>query len=270
MNISPSDFTRLVTFIRSKYGINLEKKQHLIQARLSDVIIADGFTSFSDYTNHIITHQNEKDIETMLNVLTTNYTYFMRETAHFDYFRDTILPWLEQTKKNKVLSIWSAGCALGQEPYTLSMILKDHFRNKPGWDTRILATDISIKALNQASRGIYSEETIATLPSTWKNHYFTKVHGSDEYSVNAELKSNVIFRHFNLMDPISFKLKFDVIFCRNVMIYFDKETRDDLTARYFNATAPGGYLFVGHSEGFTTSNNGYQYVMPAAYRKPIQ
>ncbi len=269
MTISPSDFTRLVTFIKSKYGINLEKKQHLIQARLSDVIISAGFSSFSEYTDHIISRQNEKDIETMLNMLTTNYTYFMRETAHFDYFRDTILPWLEQTKKNKVLSVWSAGCALGQEPYTLSMILKDHFRNKPGWDTRVLATDISVKALNQASSGIYSDETIATLPSEWKNKYFTKLPNSNEYKVIDELKSNVIFRHFNLMDPISFKLGFDVIFCRNVMIYFDKETRDNLTNRFFNATLPGGYLFVGHSEGFTTSNNGYKYVIPAAYRKPM-
>ena len=268
MQLSDQDFKRLVTFIKSNYGINLEQKRQLIVGRLSNTLISMGYNSFQDYIDHILTKKDPKEIELMLNKLTTNYTYFYREGDHFDYFRDTALPYLEETKKDRMLSIWSAGCSFGQEPYTLSMILKEYFGRKvPQWDTRILATDISQNALKAAMQGVYDEESLSALPAGWKQKYFKKTTEPGVFQVSDTLKNNVIFKTFNLMDPIRFKLKFDVIFCRNVMIYFDQPTKEALVQRFYDATVPGGYLFIGHSEGLNRSVTPYKYLMPAAYRK---
>lgn len=266
--LSQKDFRRLVSFVKANYGINLEQKHQLITGRLSNVITSMGFTSFEEYIDYILSKKNPEDIEVMLNKLTTNYTFFMREEAHFDYFRHTVLPWLEETRKNRVLSIWSAGCSSGQEPYTLSMLIKEHFGSKASmWDTRILATDISQNVLGAAAAAQYEAESLKNLPAGWKEKYFTKSSKPGYYTVSDSIKSNVIFRRFNLMDPIRFKLKFDVIFCRNVMIYFDQPTKEALIQRFYNATVPGGYLFIGHSESLPKGNTNYNYVIPAAYRR---
>lgn len=268
LTITDKDFQRLVTFVKSNYGINLQQKRQLILGRLSNIILAMGYADFSEYIDHLLTTKNRDDIEIMLNKLTTNYTYFMREETHFQYFTNTVLPWLESTKKNKVLSIWSAGCSSGQEPYTISMLIKEYFGSKASmWDTRVLATDISQNALNAAKVAVYDEESLSKLPSGWKQKYFTRTNEPGVYAVSDALKSNVIFKTFNLMEPIKFKIKFDIIFCRNVMIYFDQPTKDALVRRYYDYTAPGGYLFIGHSESLNKADNPYNYIQPAIYRK---
>ncbi len=146
------------------------------------------------------------------------------------------------------------------------MYLKEYFGAKASqWDTRILATDISRKILTSAVTANYSSESVSTLPASWQQKYFVK--SGNGYSVTPALKQNVIFKTFNLMDPITFKKKFDLIFCRNVMIYFDQATKDALVRRFYNATLPGGHLFIGHSEGLTKATCPYEYVQPAIYRK---
>lgn len=267
--LEESDFNRLHKFIHSNYGINLSKKKQLIEGRLTATLTSYGYTSFKDYVDFILTKANSNDIDIMLNKLTTNYTYFLRERTHFDYFENTILPQLAKTKKDRVLSIWSAGCSSGQEPYTISMILKDFFGKDAGkWDTRVLATDISQNVLAKAQTAVYDKESLKDVPEVWLNKYFKKCANGIEYEVADNIKSNVIFRTFNLMDPIKFKIKFDVIFCRNVMIYFDQETKDALVERYYNATNPGGHLLIGHSETINKNISKYKYIMPATYRKP--
>ena len=268
LTLNENDFRKLITFIKGRYGIDLSQKRQLIIGRLSNTVVSMGYSTFTEYIEHILSQKNPQDIELMLNKLTTNYTFFLRESAHFDYFRDTVLPYLEKTKRDHVLSIWSAGCSSGQEPYTLSMILKEYLGSKAGnWDTRVLATDISQNALKAAASGIYDEESLSAIPSAWKQKYFKRTNEAGVYQVADVLKNNVIFRTFNLMDPIRFKLKFDVIFCRNVMIYFDQQTKDALVQRFFNATVPGGYLFIGHSESLNKATTPYKYLMPSAYRK---
>lgn len=268
LTISDADFHRLVAFVKKNYGIDLTKKRQLIMGRLSNTLIAKGYDSFTKYVDHIVSGKNPMDIEEMLNKLTTNYTYFMREETHFEYFQNTILPYLERTNKNHVLSIWSAGCSSGEEPYTISMILKEYFSKKPvKWDTRVLATDISQNVLKAAQNAVYDEESLSKLPAAWKTKYFKKTPEPGAWTVSPELKSNVIFKTFNLMDPIRFKLKFDVIFCRNVMIYFDQSTKDALVKRFFDSTVQGGYLLIGHSESLNKANTPYSYIMPATYRK---
>lgn len=268
LTLSQQDFTRLVQFVKKNYGIDLSKKMQLIMGRLSNTIITMGYSSFTEYIDHVTSSKNPADLEVMLNKLTTNYTYFMREEAHFNFFRETILPYLLSTKKNKVLSIWSAGCSSGEEPYTISMILKESLGAQAAlWDTRVLATDISQNALNAAKQAVYDEESLKNLSPAWKSKNFVKTAEPGIYSVAPAIKSNVIFQTFNLMDPIRFRLKFDVIFCRNVMIYFDQDTKDGLIQRFYDASAPGGYLLIGHSETINKEKTPFKYIMPATYRK---
>jgi len=268
LTINDKDFQRLVTFVHQNYGIDLSKKRQLIIGRLSNTILSMGFSSFEQYIDNLVTNKKPEDLELMLNKLTTNYTFFMREGAHFELFKDTILPYLVETKKDKVLSIWSAACSSGEEPYTISMILKEFFGAKASlWDTRVLATDISQNALIAAKNAVYDEDSLKELSPGWKSKYFRSTGQPGTYTVAPEIKSNVIFRTFNLMDPIRFRLKFDVIFCRNVMIYFDQPTKEALVKRFYDATNPGGYLLIGHSESLNKATTPYKYLKPATYRK---
>ena len=267
LKISDSDFIRLTDFIIKNYGINLKAKRVLIEGRLSGFIESCGYSSFTEYIDNIINTKNPTDIEKMLNKLTTNHTFFMREEGHFKFFNDTILPFVEERNAaKKSISIWSAGCSSGEQPYTLSIIMKEYFK-RGNWDTRLLATDISQNALTKATTGFYTDEAISAIPADWRNKYFTKQNGG--YKVTPDLRKNVIFKTFNLMNPITFKIKFDVIFCRNVMIYFEKETKSALIERFYNALNPGGYLLIGHSETVDRGSSEFEYIMPATYRKKL-
>ena len=268
LTLTDNDFQNLYTYIKKNYGIDLSKKKQLIVSRLSNTLTAQGYKDFSAYVKDITSGRDPEMVTAMLNKLTTNYTYFLREEAHFEYLEKTVLPQLAaKHARDKVLSIWSAGCSSGEEPYTISIYLKEFFGAQASqWDTRILATDISQKILNSAITASYNEESIAPLPASWKQKYFVKA-GAGQYTVAPALKQNVIFRPFNLMEPINFKRKFDLIFCRNVMIYFDQDTKDALVRRFYNATVPGGHLFIGHSEGLTKATCPYEYIQPAIYLK---
>lgn len=265
-NISNEDFSKLVRFIHSQYGIDLSQKRQLVTSRLSSLLTQKGYTDFGPFITHLLKNQNPADMELVLNRLTTNYTFFMREEEHFHFFRDTILPELvARHQKNKVMAIWSAGCSSGEEPYNISIYIKEFLGPQaPQWDTRILATDISQKALAAAKQGIY--ELPDTIPAIWRKKYFQPVKGGKQYAVAPVIRDNVIFQTFNLMDPIKFRLKFDVIFCRNVMIYFDQPTKDALVQRFYDATVPGGYLMISHSENLS-KNTPYKTVAPSTFQK---
>ena len=268
LTLSDADFHRLYTYIKKNYGIDLGKKKQLIIGRLSNMLTARGYTSFTPYVDEIVSGKNSEMVTLMLNKLTTNYTYFRREEAHFKYLRETVLPTLAKTHaRDHVLSIWSAGCSSGEAPYTISMYLNDYFGSQASaWDTRVLATDISQKILDTARNPSYQEESLSRIPASWKQKYFEKTNDG-AYTVAPSIKRNVIFNTFNLMDPIRFKRPFDLIFCRNVMIYFDQPTKAALVQRFYQATVPGGYLFIGHSESLNKAECPYQYLMPAIYRR---
>jgi len=268
ITITDSEFKQLTEYIQGNYGINLTKKRNLIEGRLSNLIVEKGFDGFSDYLSHVFSDDSKQEITSLVNRLTTNHTYFMRETDHFDYFRDKVLPYLRDASHRNDLRVWSAGCSSGEEPYTLAMILADCFAGaKPAWDTKVLATDISVNALETAAKGIYPAEAVQGLPAAWKMNYFRKT-GAEDVQVAEKLKKEVIFRLFNLMDPVfPFKNKFHVIFCRNVMIYFDNKTKMELVNKFYQCTEPGGYLFIGHAETITRNETAYRYIMPAVYRK---
>ncbi len=263
--ISDEDFRKLTNFIKSEYGITLQEKRQLVTSRLSSLLAEEGHTNFTQFVSQLLRERNPQKIEKVLNRLTTNYTFFMRETEHFEFFTKVILPELvRKYQHKKVLSIWSAGCSSGEEPYNLSMYIKDFLGPQASqWDTRILATDISQKAMAKAKQGIY--ELPDTLPPAWRKKYFRQVQGN-RYAVSQEIRDNVIFQTFNLMDPIKFRIKFDVIFCRNVMIYFDQPTKDALVRRFYDATTPGGYLMISHSENLS-KDAPYATVAPSTFQK---
>lgn len=266
MILSESDFHRLSAFIHQQFGIDLRKKRQLISGRLSCSVRTMGYRGFTPFIDHLLKAGTPGEWELVLNKLTTNYTFFMREQEHFSFFRDVILPDIVRRHQNdRTLSIWSAGCSSGEEPYTISMYLMDYLGAQADrWDTRVLATDISCQALDKAKEARY--QLPDTIPPVWKDRYFAPDGGDGWVRVAPGIRGNVIFRTFNLMDPIRFRLKFDVIFCRNVMIYFDQETKDALVSRFCGATVPGGYLLIGHSETLGR-NPGYQYLAPATFRK---
>ena len=263
--ISDEDFRKLTNFIKAQYGITLQQKRQLVTSRLSSMLTEQGYTSFSEFVAQLLKERDPQKIEQVLNRLTTNYTFFMRETEHFDFFTKVILPELvRKYQSKKSLAIWSAGCSSGEEPYNLSMYIKDYLGSQARfWDTRILATDISQRALTNAKKGIY--ELPDTLPPAWRKKYFTRVEGT-RYAVSKEIRDNVIFQTFNLMDPIKFRVKFDVIFCRNVMIYFDQPTKDALVRRFYDATVPGGYLLISASENLS-QNAPYRRLATATFQK---
>lgn len=265
MNISDEDFRRLVNFVKSNYGIDLNQKRQLITGRLSTTIRQKGFASFTEFVDRLLKTKDETLVTLLLDKLTTNYTFFMREKDHLDYFYNNIIPDLvRRHQKDKTLSIWSAGCASGEEPYNISMFLMDYLGSQASeWDTRLLATDISSQALAAARRGVY--ELPETIPPEWKRKYFVPDQNG-LYMVAPAIKNNVIFQTFNLMEPICFRRKFDVIFCRNVMIYFDQPTKDALVQRFYDATVPGGYLLISYSENLS-QNAPYRRLAPATFRK---
>ena len=268
LNLTDADFHRLYTYIQKNYGIDLSKKKKLIVSRLSNELALKGYKDFSPYVDTIVSGKDPVSTTAMLNKLTTNYTYFLREESHFDFMMSTVLPAITRKhEKDRTLAIWSAGCSSGEEPYTISMYLMEYFGARASqWDTRILATDISQQILNTAMNPAYTDAELAQVPSTWKRKYFVKK-SNNVYTVAPKIRDNVIFQTFNLMDPIRFRKQFDLIFCRNVMIYFDQPTKSALAQRFYDATVPGGYLFIGHSEGLNKESNSYLYIKPSIYQK---
>lgn len=269
VTITEKEFRQLADFIKDHYGIHLKKEKiALVNGRLQHVLMQKSFNSFSAYLDYIRTDRTGEAVKTLINKITTNHTFFMREADHFDFFKNTVLPYMVTIIKDKDLRIWSAGCSTGEEPSTLAMIINDFLGPDKGlWDTRILATDISDKVLETAKKGIYANENLAVLPAHWKLNYFKKIDGNKSILVD-KIKNEIIYRKFNLIDKVfPFKKRFHIIFCRNVMIYFDNMTKKELVDKFYEFTEPGGYLFIGHSESLNRGETKYRYISPAVYRK---
>ncbi|MDR0381175.1 MAG: protein-glutamate O-methyltransferase CheR [Oscillospiraceae bacterium] len=269
--IKHDEFIRLVNYMRERYGINLEQKLSLVEGRLWNVINNKGFSSLNEYIECVVNDKSGEEAKMLVTRLTTNYTYFMREEQHYNFLRETILPQAEKLLRDRDLRIWSAGCSSGEEPYTTAMVIDEHFGlGKSGWDTKILATDISPVVLAQAREGVYGEERLDNVPPAWKTKYFRKV-GPNRYKVSEAIQNEVIFRSFNLMEThLPFRRKFHVIFCRNVMIYFNQPTRDALLRRFYQILEPGGHLFIGLSETIPKGETLFDFVQPSIFMKPKQ
>lgn len=271
-SLSNRAYRKIRELVYENSGIDLtEHKRTLIIGRLQKILRARGFQNFDQYIAYLESDKKKEAIVELINHISTNHTYFYRESAHFDYFKNKVLPETTSALKKKNandLRVWSAGCSSGEEPYMLVMLMLEYFQNDyDSWDAGILATDISTKALTAAIEGVYSEERLGLLPLPLRRKYFKKA-GENTWAIDDRIKREVVFRRFNLMTPeFPFKKKFHAIFCRNVMIYFDIPTRKKIVEKMYDVTRPGGYLFIGHSETLGRERNEYKFIMPAVYRK---
>jgi len=275
MNISDKEFYKFKEMIYDNFGINLtEQKKGMLYTRLNKLVMTQGFESFNNYYDYIKNDKSGKGLSELINAVSTNHTFFYRESHHFNYFQEKVLPEMFsrlRTENSRDLRIWSAGCSSGEEPYMLTMLMMEYLKKEYTLrDAGVLATDIDTNVIFKAQKGEYSSDKLSSLPPQYKLKYFSKI-SSDTYKLSNKVINEVTFRRFNLMNKeFPFKQKFHAIFCRNVMIYFDKPTRDNLIKKYFDSLVPGGYFFIGHSETLDKRVHQFEYIMPAAYRKPFQ
>ncbi len=267
--ITDEEFLRISVYMKQHYGIDMNQKKVIINGRLENYIKSGGWKNFNEFMNDVENDKTGKQEKMLVNLLTTNHTYFMREFEHFEFFRSVVLPWLRTKEKDKKdLRIWCGAASTGEEPYMIAMVLMDFFGlERSQWDTKVLATDISTKVLQQAMAGIYTENQLKNIPDHWKRSFFKSVNGGSKYAVKPELKQEVIFRQFNLMDPFPFKKRMHTIFLRNVMIYFDDNTKRELIQKVYDFLEPGGYLFIGTTETLDRSSTPFQIVQPSIFRK---
>ncbi|MFV0498314.1 MAG: CheR family methyltransferase [Candidatus Fimivivens sp.] len=267
LKLTDQEFNRLTLFVNKYYGINLSKKRVLIENRMSNMLRSYGFTAFSQYFSFLCADKTGNEMAKMLNKLTTNYTYFMRENEHFNFLIRKVLPIFEHTRPGKTLYIWCAGCSSGQEPYSMAMAINEYFGLRKGqWNTTILASDLSFDVLEKAKKGIYTSDEIKDIPPEWRTKYLVDLKNGS-FQMSEQIRKEVIFRRINLMEPFEFKNKFDLIFCRNVMIYFDAHTKEKLINKYYDWTADSGFLFVGHAESINREESKYTYIQPSIYQK---
>jgi len=269
IELKDKDFHEIRQYVKQNFGISMgEEKRTLVFSRLRPVIRDKGFADFGELLEWVRTDKSGDARTLIATRLTTNHTFFWREPEHFELLRSAVFPWIEQEfSHERDLRLWCAACSSGEEAYILQILAQEYFENKQGWNIEILATDISEKVLAQSLQGVYSKESLAALPEGWLKKYFSPYDAQNMVAKDI-LKKNITFRKFNLIDEkMPFKKPFHVIFCRNVMIYFDGPTREAIAKRFAGVLHKGGHLFIGHSESLSTMNVGLQYVKPAVYRR---
>ncbi|URZ18447.1 CheR family methyltransferase [Clostridium felsineum] len=267
--INENQFKEIYDYIRNNFGVSLKRDdRRILTNKYNKFLEAIGVDNFKEAYTKVANDTTGEYKRIIADIITVNYTFFMRESQHFSYFKNEVLPYLKDVVKDKDLRIWCAACSSGEEAYTLAMIIEEFFINENlFWDKKILATDISSKVLEKAINGIYTLKDIEALPINWRFNYFNKISEND-FAIRKEIKDNVIYRRFNLMEEkFPFKKKFQVIFCRNAMMYFDSVTQKKVLKKFYDNTEKGGYLFVGHSEAINVEGIGYKCVKPAVYRK---
>lgn len=259
----------VIDLIYQRCGIRLHNgKQHLIKARLGKRMRYHGMESLSEYCEYLQQSADEEEITQVVDALTTNFTNFLREEDHFKFLVQHALPSLHSNGDRRI-RIWSAACSTGEEPYSIGLYLSEYYPTVAGWDWRILATDISTKVLSKARLAIYPAERLSCLPREWLQRYFQKGQKSWEghYRVKSVITGRVQFEQINLLGPISFSQAFSVIFCRNVMIYFDRPSQTHLVNQLSRYLVPGGFLMVGHAESLTGLSVSLKCLKPSIYQK---
>jgi chemotaxis protein methyltransferase CheR len=275
--LNDRDFKRISDAVYEHCGINLhDGKKDLVRARLSKRVRATNSGTFTRYIDTVLADPDGAEFCELIDSISTNLTSFFRENQHFEFLAKQFLPPLLAAKKKAgktVLRAWSAGCSTGEEPHTIGIVVLEALAaagGAGGWDVKLLASDISTRVLKKATLGIYEPDRVAQVPAGLRAKYFEprKLGGGEQaYACVPAVRNLISFRHVNLMEPWPFSGPFDFVFCRNVMIYFDKPTQEKLVNRYHDVLAPGGVLFTGHSESLTGIKHPFKFVQPTIYRK---
>ena len=260
-------FIKYRQFILDKYGIFFsDVKKGLLYSKVCKLMRINEISDFEEYLNILMNPSNPELITEFINEITVNKTEFFRENAHFEFLKNEMpLIMKKNTRiiKNHEIRVWCSACSTGQEPYTIAMILKDLFDSQI--NLKILATDISSKVIKIAQEGRYPLEIQNEIPPDYLTKYFKK--GEREFKATQELKDSVVFRMFNLAEPFPFTKQFDIIFCRNVMIYFDFAMQERLLTKFYQSLCTSGLLFIGHSETLLNKKNAFTYLKPTIYIK---
>ena len=273
LGITDAEFRNAAELVYERFGIHLtDQKRALVAGRLAKRVRTLGLPNVGAYLARVRADTSGAELSEFINRITTNHSFFYREKDHFEYLIKKVIPVIKSRLSREPsypVRFWSAGCAAGEEPYTLAMLLRESLGSLAiSTDWGVLATDVSLNALGEAKRGAYPSARLRELPASWRSSYFTKT-GDDEWTVKDELRRAVLFKRLNLMNEnYPFKGRFDVIFCRNVMIYFDVPTRKTLVDRLYRYVKPGGWFFVGHSEALPRDTCPFRYICPATYSKP--
>lgn len=266
--LSVRDFDRIRKLAFEYCGLNIEPgKEDLVSARLGKIMRGLGIASYSEYFDYVVGDKSQDALVIMIDSLTTNHTSFFREQQHFDFMASTIFPALAGRPK---LSIWSAACSTGEEPYSIAFAVSDFFGNG-GPKPEILATDISTRVLEIAKKATYDSHRFQGIPTPLLQRHLLRGTGSSAslFRVKPEIRAMIEFRRLNLTLPFrEVQQTFPLILCRNAMIYFNAETQEQLVHRFFQQLEPGGYLFIGHSESLNRIQHSFEYVQPAIYKRP--
>ncbi|WP_346328983.1 CheR family methyltransferase [Iodidimonas sp. SYSU 1G8] len=250
VEVTKSDFAEIAALMQHEARIHLaETKIALVHSRLSKRVRERGLTRFSDYV--ALVKKDKEELSRMVVALTTNHTHFFREAHHFDHLRQVVMPELKaHAEEGRPVRIWSAGCSSGEEVYTIAMCLLGQDRGASSWvrqgDVKLLATDIAPTMVSATRRAVYTEAMVQPVPSVYRSLWMQPE--GEDYAMTSDAKSLVTANVLNLFAPWPLRRKYDVIFCRNVMIYFDDKAKMELEARFVDLLAPGGYLYIGHSE----------------------
>jgi chemotaxis protein methyltransferase CheR len=264
------EFEKISQLAYQHFGLDLgADKQSLVVARLGRMLRELGLTSFQEYYDYVRSDRTGAALAVMVDHLTTNHTSFFREPAHFEFLRKTIFPTLRTRSQ---IHIWSAACATGEEPYSIAMALLEESPREAAAKVKIKATDISHRVLEKGREGIYSKDRLAAIPLSIRDRYLLKLPGEpqDRRRFSDSVRSMIEFEHLNLLSTMPPGYLCSVIFCRNVMIYFDRPTQQRLVQRLSQHLEEGGYLLIGHSEGLSSISHDLEYVCPATYRKPFR
>ena len=266
VEIKPYEFEMIRELAMRSFGLELRAgKERLVATRLGRHLRAGGYRSFRDYCDHVRSDRSGELLIGMIDALATNHTSFLRESSHFDFVQHLLRT---EYRSRRRVDIWSAASATGEEPYTLLFSTMSAAERAVLPEAHILASDISTRALSAARRGLYNRDRLTELPSTWISRFFDPGEPVPGHlQVKKELRSRIQFQRINLIEPLLLNGVYPIIFCRNVMIYFNKATQTDVVNRLAAKLEPGGYLFVGHSESLSGINHPLEYVRPAVYRK---
>lgn len=262
--LKPAEFEQIRRLAYDEFGLDLKSgKEELVSARLGKLMRRGSFRSFTSYYDHVVADRTGEALIEMIDALTTNHTSFLREPAHFEFLEAAART---EFRGKGVLRIWSAACSTGEEPYSIAFYLMN--AGLGPHDFRILATDISTRALAKAQRAVYPAERFDQVPQPWRQRFLLRGDGDWKgwFKIKPEVPSTIEFRRLNLVEPFPGRDTYHVIFCRNVMMYFDRKTQADLVNRLAGCLDPGGYLFVGHSESLSGVEHPLAYCRPAIYR----
>jgi len=269
--MSEAEFRIFGEFIESRLGIRMPRnKKGMLESRLVKRLRSLGLSSYKKYREYLFSPEGmEAELPHLIDAVTTNKTEFFRESEHFDLLAKEILPgWTEAASSGRI-TLWSAGCSTGEEIYTAGMVLEDSLANRPGWDFEMLGTDISKEVLRTAARAVYTEDRVERVPPLWQRKYLMRSRDRSRQLVRIvpELRARTSFRQLNLMEDFSLAERMDLIFCRNVIIYFEKPVQERILAKLTHCLRRGGFLFIGHSESLSGSGLPLRQYRPTVYRK---